>query len=90
MDIDKPKIGLLYRIEGKEAFGRDLEACGGAEAEGYVSEGGFAMRVAHLEGVGVAMGVETPGATRRPKRCVIGGVCMYVETGTGLSRPRTT
>ena len=30
---------------------------GGAEAEGSASERGFAMRVAHLEGVGVAMGV---------------------------------
>ena len=89
MDIHKPKIGL-YRIEGKKALGRDLEACVGVEAEGYASERGFAMRVAHLEGVGVAMGVETSGATRRPKRCVIGGLCMSVETGTGLSMPRTT
>ena len=89
MDIDKPKIDL-YRIEDKKALGRDLEACGGAEAEGHANERGFAMRVSHLEGVDVAMGVETPAATRRPKRCVIGGVCMSVETGTGLSMPRTT
>ena len=51
---------------------------------------GFALRLAHLQGVGVAMGVETPRTIRRPKRCVIGGVCMSVETGTGLLRPRTT